>query len=88
MHKGEKKMSIKIKYNGSRFPRIVVVRGRKMDVSFQRDKKVLELVEYDALYLLSKNQRLNPNKWEFTVEGATAKNASKPVVAKKAIRKG
>jgi len=60
---------ISVRYNGTRYPRTVNKRhGTK--VSFFSNRQVLELEEYDALMLLSANQRLMPGKWEFTVEMA------------------
>lgn len=61
-------MLIKVKYLGRRFPRIVSLQGGAK-TSFQPGKLVLELKEYDALALLKLNNRLTPERWEFTVDG-------------------
>lgn len=79
---------IKIKYNGRRFPRIVSIQnGGKM--SFQPDRLVLELNEYDALFLLKSNSRLTPDKWAFTVAeiGFKEPPAPKPVAQEAPIPK-
>jgi len=57
---------IKIHYNGRRFPRVVSLRGGGK-ISFLPNRLILDLEEYDALYLLKLNNRLTPEKWEFTV---------------------
>lgn len=59
-------MTVKIRYNGKRFPRTVNLRGGKSR-SFLKDRKELELDEYDAMLLLKSNTRLQPTKWEFSV---------------------
>lgn len=55
-----------IKYNGSRFPRTVALRGGNK-VNFTQERNVLELEEYDALLLLKANSRLTANTFQFTV---------------------
>jgi len=60
-------MLIKIHYNGRRFPRSVHLRGGGK-TSFLPERLTLELEEYDALYLLTLNNRLTPDKWEFAIE--------------------
>ncbi len=57
--------TVKIKYNGKRFPRIVNLRGGNR-VSFLPNRMILELEEYDAMLLLKSNVRLQPEKWEFS----------------------
>jgi len=59
---------ISVKYQGRRFPRSVSLRGGGT-TSFQPNRLVLTLDEYDALFLLKANNRLTPERWEFTVEG-------------------
>lgn len=59
-------MKIKVKYNAARFPRTVNLRGGKK-TSFQADRLTLDLDEYDALLLLKSNNRISPERWEFTV---------------------
>lgn len=73
-------MFMKIKYNGTRFPRTVFLQGNKR-TSFQADKKVLELDEYDALGLLKFNNRISPTVWEFTIEGLEARETILPPAA-------
>ena len=58
---------IRVRFNGSRFPRTVSLRGGKK-ISFHRDRLVLVLDEYDALLLLRSNTRLTPDRWEFTID--------------------
>jgi len=57
---------VRVKYNGSRFPRIVNKRGGTK-TSFQVGRLILELEEYDAMLLLKSNIRLDPSRWEFTI---------------------
>lgn len=61
-------MLVLIRYNASRFPRVVSLQGGATK-SFQHDRKVLELDEYDAMRLLRNNSRITPTKWEFSVIG-------------------
>lgn len=61
-------MKIKVKYNGRRFPRVVSLRKGGMK-SFHADRVVMELEEYDALFLLKSNTRMKPTRWEFTIVG-------------------
>ena len=58
--------TIVIEYNGSRFPRVVALRGGSK-TNFHQDRKTLELDEYDALLLLKSNTRVSPEKFEFTI---------------------
>lgn len=62
--------TIKVKYNGTRFPRIVAIQGGKK-TSFLADRREIVLNEYDALLLLKSNTRVNPEKWEFTIDRIT-----------------
>lgn len=73
-------MLIRVKYNGVRFPRTVSLQGNKR-TSFQSDRKVLELEEYDALMLLKFNNRISPTVWEFTVEGVEPSESEKVIPA-------
>jgi len=57
---------IKIQYNGSRFPRVAALQKGKRK-TFQPWKRVIEFDMYDAMYLLTSNNRINPLKWEFTI---------------------
>lgn len=59
--------AVKIRYNGKRYPRTINLRGGGK-ISFFNDRNVIALSEYDALYLLKFNSRINPEKWEFTIE--------------------
>jgi len=65
-------MSVKISYNGSRYPRTVSLRGGKK-TSFLSDRKVIEIPDYDAYLLLTMNNRLTPETWEFNVVGVSVK---------------
>jgi len=58
---------LRIKYNGRRFPRIVNMSGRQGTLSFNEDKRVLDVSNYDANLLMTFNTRLNSNIWEFDV---------------------
>lgn len=58
---------IGIRYNGKRYPRTVNLRGGSK-ISFIQGRDIIFLDEYDALYLLKFNSRIQPEKWEFTIE--------------------
>ena len=66
-------MKLVIRYNAARFPRAVKIRGGN-NTSFLENRKILELEEYDALYLLKSNSRLTPIRWEFSVVGVVQQN--------------
>jgi hypothetical protein len=70
---------IKIHYNGRRFPRVVSLRGGGK-ISFLPNRLILDLEEYDALYLLKLNNRLTPEKWEFTVIGVENQESLAPII--------
>jgi len=68
--------TIKIQYNGTRFPRVANLRkgGKRV---FLFDRTIIEFEEYDALHLLTLNNRLTPIKWEFTVVSSNIKAEKK-----------
>lgn len=59
-------MRIKIKYNGRKFPRTLLLRNRKR-VSFHSSKLIIDIDEFDALDVLSQNIRISDSVWEFTI---------------------
>ena len=61
-------MVISVRFNGRRFPRVVSLR-KGGNISFLPDRLVLDLEEYDALYLLKSNNRISPERWEFAIAG-------------------
>ena len=59
-------MKIKVKYLGTRFPKMVNLRNGKK-IAFIQGRTELELDEYDALMLLRTNVRIKPTAFIFSI---------------------
>ena len=59
-------MSLYLKYNGTRFPRAVILSKHRKEV-FHPSRRVISFENNDAYMILKFNRRLNPNLWEFDV---------------------
>ena len=77
---------MRIKYNGNRTPRTISLRGGKK-TSFHDDRKIIDIPDYDAYLLLSMNNRLTPETWEFNVVGLSTKETTPEPSAVKEVSK-
>lgn len=59
---------LKIRYNGTRFPRVVVLRNHMKKV-YHHPKQEIFFDEYDANTVMKNNSRLSPEAWEFSIVG-------------------
>ncbi|RKY32404.1 MAG: hypothetical protein DRP74_02715 [Candidatus Omnitrophota bacterium] len=68
---------IKIRYNGRRFPRAVLLENHQRKI-FWPERKIIELPDNEAYRLLQGNIKLSYTQWEFEITGVTQDKQEKP----------